>query len=418
MKKYIPRLVDNEVQRGLKTSGALLLQGPRACGKTSTAKQCTQSSIQLDRDTPETMLARNHPALALEGAKPRLLDECQAVPGVWNEVRHAVDEATDKGLFILTGSATPEEESARHSGAGRIRSVVMRTLSLAERQVPAQRVSLEQIIADNQEFTAGTEATVEDYAHWIVASGFPEFFTLDSEDAHELLIAYLDNMSEHDYPLLGGPRRDPRRFWSFLQGYAGLVAQPATGAAIRRRIGELSGARHEMAMETVNSLHDFATRLYLVEDQPAWATRLRSRTSLVQMPKRHLADPGLAVALLGAGPQHLLSDPETLGILFESMLVHDLRVYAQALRARGVFHLRDTKGRQEMDAVLELRDGTWIGFEAKLSHHQIDQAAEHLKSVATIVERPPAALLVIIPTGPAYQRSDGVWVVPLAALGP
>lgn len=228
--------------------------------------------------------------------------------------------------------------------------------------------------------------------------------------------SYLTEMSEHDYPELGGPRRDPRRFQSFLHAYAGLVAQPATAAAIRKRIGELSSATSTPAAETVNVIHDFATRLFLIEDQPAWSPRTRSKTSMVQMPKRQLADPGLAAALLGTGPDKLLGDLETLGILFEAQLVHDLRVYAQALRARGVFHLRDMKGREEIDAVVELRDGSWVGFEAKLSHNEVDAAAAHLKHVAAKLSSPPAALIVVIPSGPAFQRPDGVWVVPLAAL--
>ncbi|MHC2799276.1 uncharacterized protein ACUXA5_001582 [Corynebacterium hesseae] len=413
---YLPRIVDAEVERGLRVSGALFLKGPRASGKTSTARQFAKSVIQLDRDSPEANLARMQPALGLQGARPRLIDEWQVVPAIWNEVRHAVDDSPEKGQFLLTGSSTPNDDATRHSGAGRIRSIQLRTLSLAERELAAERVSLGAIIAGNQEPTAGTDATVADYARWIVAGGFPEFFDLDPLDAQEGMESYLTEMSEHDYPELGGPRRDPRRFQSFLHAYAGLVAQPATAAAIRKRIGELSSATSTPAAETVNVIHDFATRLFLIEDQPAWSPRTRSKTSMVQMPKRQLADPGLAAALLGTGPDKLLGDLETLGILFEAQLVHDLRVYAQALRARGVFHLRDMKGREEIDAVVELRDGSWVGFEAKLSHNEVDAAAAHLKHVAAKLSSPPAALIVVIPSGPAFQRPDGVWVVPLAAL--
>ena len=413
---YLPRIVDAELERGLRVAGALFLKGPRASGKTSTARQFAKSVIQLDRDSPEANLARMQPALGLEGARPRLIDEWQVVPAIWNEVRHAVDDSSEKGQFLLTGSSTPEDDAARHSGAGRIRSIQLRTLSLAERGDLAERVSLGAIINGSQDPTAGTDATVEDYARWIVAGGFPEFFGLDPLDAQEAMESYLTEMSEHDYPELGGPRRDPRRFQSFLRAYAGLVAQPATAAAIRKRIGELSSAAAMPAAETVNVIHDFATRLFLVEDQPAWSPRTRSKTTMVQMPKRQLADPGLAAALLAVGPEKLLGDLETLGILFEAQLVHDLRVYAQALRARGVFHLRDMKGREEIDAIVELRDGSWVGFEAKLSHNEVDAAAAHLLRVAKKVSSSPAALIVVIPSGPAFQRSDGVWVVPLAAL--
>lgn len=418
MPTYIPRLVDVEIERSLRSAGALVLQGPRACGKTFTARQFARSSVHLDRDTPEAQAIKMQPHLGLTGEAPRLLDEWQVVPALWNEVRHAVDDSGEKGQFILTGSATPAEEAERHSGAGRIRSVAMRTLTLAERGVPADRVSLQAISDGTQSMTAGSEANVEDYANWIVSGGFPGIFNNDPLDAQEMLQSYVYEMSEHDYPDIGGPRRDPRRFQSFLRAYAGLVAQPATATAIRRRIADLSSATGAPAAETVNVLHDFATRLFLVEDQPAWSPRVRSASTMVQLPKRHLADPGLAAALLGVSPEKLLVDLETLGTLFESLLVHDLRVYAQNLRARGVFHMRDTKGREEIDAVVELSDGSWLGFEAKLSHHGVDSAAAHLKGVAEKIVQPPTALIVVVPTGPAFQRADGVWVVPLAALAP
>lgn len=416
MKPYIDRIVDEEVRRGLRSAGALVIKGPRACGKTSTALQFANSAIRLDRQNEETAAARMQPSLGLKGERPRLIDEWQAVPAMWNEVRHAVDDSAEKGQFILTGSATPNEDAQRHSGAGRIRGVIMRTLSLAERNVDADPVSLAAIIDGTQEPTGGTAVNVQDYADLIVAGGFPEFFSLNPLDAQESMESYLFEMSEHDYPELGGPRRDPRRFHSFLRGYAGLIAQPATAAAIRRRIGELSGTAMTPAPDTVSILHDFASRLFLVEDQRAWSPSLRSKTELVQMPKRHLADPALAAALLGVGPDGLLRDLETFGMFFESQLVHDLQVYAQHARARGVFHLRDMKGRDEIDAVVELRDGRWAGFEAKLSHQQVDDAAAHLVKVAKKIDREPSALIVVIPTGPAFQRPDGVWVVPLAAL--
>ncbi|MDO5513161.1 ATP-binding protein [Corynebacterium sp.] len=415
MANYIPRIVDAELDRALRSSGAIFIKGPRACGKTATARQVAASEIRLDTPSPDVTLVEADPRLVLDGATPRLIDEWQAVPEVWNAVRHAVDDRQDTGQFILTGSATPATDALRHPGAGRIRSLTMRTMTIAER-VEGRRASWAALLDGSLEPGPGTEASVADYAEWLVSGGWPGFRGLDTLDAAEGVSSYLQEMSEHDYPEIGGMRRDPRRFISFLRAYAGLVAQPATAAAVRRRMGELSGA--EPAPGTVDTLHDFAARLFLIEDQPAWATTLRSRTSLVQMPKRHLADPSLAAALLGATPQRLLADLETLGILFESQTIHDLRVVAQANRARGVFHLRDSKGRDELDAVVENPDGSWVGVEVKLSHRQVEAAAEHLLSTAAKVERPPAALVVIIPTGPIVQLPNGVWVIPLACLAP
>lgn len=414
--------MDGEIERGLQNSGALLIKGPRACGKTSSAKQFAKSSISLDRNTAEVNLAKMEPASALAGEKPRLIDEWQEIPQIWNEVRHAVDEAGagTKGQFILTGSATPDDELKRHSGAGRIRSVKMRTMTLAERNVDptAEVVSLTKIIDGSQSNTLGSKASVTYYANWIVAGGFPGFIGLEPLDAQEGIESYLTEMSEHDYPELGGAKRDPRRFMAFLRAYAGLISQPATASAIRKRIGELSGSTAIPANETVNTFHDFANRLFLVEDQPAWSTNVRSKTQLVQTPKRQLADSALAAALLGIGPNALLQDLETFGILFEAQVVHDLRVFTQALRVKGIFHLRDMRARYEIDAILELRDGNWVGVEIKLSHQEIDKAANQLLSVSEKITTPPKALIVVIPSGPAIKRPDGVWVVPLTALRP
>ncbi|MFC6145735.1 ATP-binding protein [Corynebacterium nasicanis] len=415
MATYIPRIVDAELERALRVSGAVFIKGPRACGKTATARQIAASEVRLDVHGPDITLARINPVSILEGETPRLIDEWQAVPEVWNAVRHAVDDRQGKGQFILTGSATPATDALRHPGAGRMRSLTMRTMTISERN-DGHRASWARVLEGTLEPAPGTEATVADYAEWIVAGGWPGFHGLAPLDAADEVASYLQEMAEHDYPEIGGLRRDPRRFLSFLQAYAGLVAQPATGAAIRRRIGELSGA--EPAPGTVDALHDFASRLFLVEDQPAWATQLRSRTALAQMPKRHLADPSLAASLLGATPDRLLTDLETLGILFESQAIHDLRVVAQANRARGVYHFRDTKGRDEIDAVVENPDGSWVGVEIKLSHLQVETAAERLLATAEKVERPPSALVIIIPTGPVAQLPNGVWVIPLACLAP
>lgn len=417
MVTYSPRYVDAELAAGLAGSGAVAIRGPRACGKTATARQAANSEIRLDMETPETTLAAVDPSLALAGATPRLIDEWQVQPAIWNAVRHAVDDRQQKGQFILTGSATPADDARRHPGAGRIRSLVMRTMTIGERFPDASTAaSIKQLIDGSLSPSAGTTATVGDYADWILSGGWPGFQDLDPADAHDAVISYLTEMSEHDYVALGGRRRDPRRFFSFLAAYAGVVAQPATESAIRRRIGETSGA--EPAPATVTDLHDYATRLHLVEDQPAWSTALRSRTALIQIPKRQLADPSLAAALLGASSRRLLVDLETLGILFEAQAVHDLRVVAQANRARGVFHLRDQKGREEIDAVIELSDGGWVGIEVKLSHTQVDEAAAHLVQVSSKVANAPVALIVVIPTGPVVQRPDGVWVMPLASLRP
>ncbi|GAA4508885.1 ATP-binding protein [Brevibacterium yomogidense] len=416
MTAYLPRIVDNELARGLLTVGAVHIRGPRASGKTRTARQVCASEIRLDTESPEASLARMEPQSALPGPVPRLIDEWQAVPAIWNHVRHEVDDRAARGQFVLTGSATPADEAPRHSGAGRIRSLTMRTMTLQERGVDATPVSLASLFDGSLEPSSGTQASVSDYAEWMVRGGWPGWTDLDHMDAQDAVSSYLEEMSEHDFPELGGPRRDPRRFTAFLTAYAGLIGQPSTFAAIQRRMADVTGAAP--SAELVSSLHGFAERLFVLEDQPSWSTRLRSKTPLVQTPKRHLADVSLALSLLRAGRDRLLTDLQTLGIAFESLAVHELRVAAQAIRARGVFHLRDTKGRDEIDIIVEDADGAWAGFEVKLSHQRVDEAAHQLNAVASKVERAPAALAIIVPSGPVVRRSDGVWVIPLASLSP
>lgn len=420
MKSYIPRLVDAELERGLRASGAVEICGPRACGKTETARHAVNaaggSQISLDVAGTTMDLLRSAPGQILLGDTPRLIDEWQSLPQIWNLVRHEIDDRRRKGQFILTGSSTPEENSLRHSGAGRIRRLTMRTMSLYERGLNQGNLSLASLFEGTAEVRGEVDASVTDYISWMASGGWPGFLGLDTQDAADEVAAYIEQIEEHDYPIVGGMRRDPRRFGAFLRAYAGLIAQPATFAAVRRRIGEIS--QGEPSEQFVPLLHDFACRLFLVEDQPAWSPRLRSKAGLVQTPKRHLADVSLAMSLLGGAPERFEADPETLGILFESLVVHELRVYAQSIRARGVFHLRDGKGRLEIDAIIESRSGDWIGVEAKLSHLSVDEAAANLLRVASHIERSPSALVVVIPSGPVVRRRDGVWVVPLAALQP
>ncbi|GAA2183229.1 hypothetical protein GCM10009785_25930 [Brooklawnia cerclae] len=202
---------------------------------------------------------------------------------------------------------------------------------------------------------------------------------------------------------------------AFLRASAGLEAQPAPFAAMTRRIEADSSIA--VGPAAAPELFDFAARMHLVEDQPAWSPQLRSRSVLVQTPKRHMADPSLAAALLGAGTSRLLTEPRTLGFLYEGQVVHDLRVYAQAIGARGVFHYRDTKGRDEIDAVVEAADGRWIAVEAKLGESAVDAAARNLLRVTAKIARPPSACVVVVPTGVAHRRGDGVFVVPITVLG-
>lgn len=415
MTEYIPRVVDADIEQALASAGAVVLKGTRAVGKTESARRVVASELRLDSADPLAMLAREQPQAALPGKPPRLLDEWQLVPMLWNEVRHAVDDRRESGQFILSGSAMPEDDQIRHSGAGRFSEIMMRTMSFAETGHSTSGVSLGKLLAGGELEVTSSETSFESVVQRIVTGGWPGWFTLDESAAFARATAYVEGIALHDFAQVAGQRRNPRRFIDYLRAVAALSAQPATYAALTRRVQQSSNV--SLGSATLPQLHELAERMFLVEDQPAWSPKLRSRSTAVQTPKRHLADPSLAAALLGARTARLLLEPETLGFIFESQVVHDLRVYGQANGARGVFHFRDTKGRDEIDVVVEGSDGSWLAIEVKLGAGAVDAAAENLLRITPKFERPPVACVVVTPSGVAHRRSDGVLVVPLTVLG-
>lgn len=416
MTEYLSRVVDSEIEVALGSSGALVIEGARAVGKTATAGRHAQSELRLDSLDPLAVLAREMPSAALDGAVPRLLDEYQLVPGLWNEVRRAVDDRQQPGQYILTGSAAPSDDPYRHSGAGRFRHITMRTMTFHETSNSTGDVSLQALLGGHAPPLAQSPTGLQDVISRLVTGGWPGWINAPERDARQLALSYLDDISQHIFPQIAGGRRDPRRLLAFLRAFASLTAQSASFAATSRRLEEEATVR--IGAASIPELHDFASRMYVVEDQPAWSPQLRSRSAAIQTPKRHLCDPSLAAALLGAGSDRLLLEPATLGFLFESQVVHDLRVYAQACRARGVYHYRDEKGRDEIDAVIESEDGSWVAVEVKLGQAAVDLAAANLLRVTAKVVRPPIACVVVVPVGVAHTRADGVLVVPLTVLGP
>lgn len=416
MDDYISRLIDAEVSDGLDSSGAVVIRGARAVGKTESARQFAASELRLDSADPRVMLAREQPATALSGDTPRLLDEWQLIPELWNEVRHEVDDRRTTGQFILSGSASPDDDALRHSGAGRFTQINMRTLSFLESTDSTGAVSLAQLLDSMPTELTESPSEFIDVIRRIVSGGWPGWIHAQESRATSRASSYIDDISEHDFPQIAGSRRDPRRLRAYLRAVADVSAQPATYAAMARRMQEQSNL--SVSQSTVPMLHDLSHRLFLIEDQPAWSPKLRSRTAQLQTPKRHLADPSLACVLLDSGIERLLLEPETLGFLFESQVVHDLRVYAQSIRARGVFHYRDSKGRDEIDVIVEGQNGDWVAFEVKLGTQAVETAAENLIRVASKIERPPKAMVVVVPAGIAHVRRDGVHVVPISTLGP
>ena len=397
--------------------GAVVIEGPRACGKTATARQIAASEVLLDVDSNARAAIEVDPALVLDGPTPRLLDEWQIEPAIWNHVRRAIDDRSGPGQFILTGSAVPPDDITRHTGAGRISRLRMRPMSLFETGRSSGGISLSELLEGSVSPVADPGLSVAGLAKEIALGGWPGLRGRSVEDALLAVRDYLEEIARVDVGRVDGTQRDPSRVTRLL---ASLARNVATHAAATTLAEDTGGADGPLKDDTVREYLAALERLMVVEDQPAWAPHLRSKHRLRTASKRHFVDPSLAVAALGATPDRLLGDLNLLGFLFESLVVRDLRVYAQATGAR-VSQYRDSGG-LEVDAIVEAGDGRWMAFEVKLGQGQIDAAAASLERFAARIDTTkcgsPALLGVIVATGYGYRRKDGVAVIPIGALGP
>lgn len=412
---YLPRVVDDELRRRLDAAGAVVIEGPKACGKTETAKRLAGSVVLLDVDAQALAAARVDPSLVLDGPIPRLLDEWQVEPGIWNHVRRAVDERQAAGQFILTGSSVPPDDVDRHTGAGRFSFLRMRPMSLAESGHTSGQVSFSEMFAGVPVRAADSGMTVPRLAELITIGGWPAQQGASVGAAAQAAIDYLHQVCTVDVARVGGARRDPAKVEALVRSLARNVA---TEVAITTLAADAGSADGELSRVTVSEYLTVLERLMVIEDQPAWAPHLRSTRQLRSSAKRHFADPSLAVAALRAGPDRLLQDLNFFGLLFESLVVRDLRVLSQPLGG-SVLHYRDNKG-LEVDAIVELADGRWAAFEIKLGQTAIDQAATSLSKFRDVVDierrGEPAVLGVITATGYGYVRDDGIAVIPIGTL--
>lgn len=415
---YLPRVVDGLLAARLASAGAVLIEGPKACGKTRTAEQVARSAAYLDRDESSLQALQVDPALVLAGAPPQLVDEWQ-LDGtrVWNHVRTQVDTRSAPGQFILTGSAVPDEDVRRHSGAGRFARLTMRPMSLYESGDSEGAISLRDLLSGNRPQTPADAMTVQRLADLIVRGGWPLNLRMQPGDAGAANRDYLRTIAEVDLPRLSGPRRDPARVMRFIQAVARNTAMEHV---VTKLAAEAAGDDASLSRPSAHEYQDALIRLMVLELQPAWSTHLRSRARLRDRARTHLVDPSLAAAALDATPTKLLRDLNTLGLLFESLVLRDLRVYADAVDA-AVYHYRDSDG-LEVDAVVEARDGTWGAFEVKLGTGQVDEAASNLLRFAAKVDTDkvgaPAVLGVITGNGYGLARPDGVVTIPVGAFGP
>ncbi len=418
MTRYSPRIVDSEMRELLGATGCVVIEGVRGCGKTTTAREFAASEVLLDVDEDARHLADADPAEVLKGPAPRLIDEWQLEPRIWNHVRRAVDDRRLPGQFILTGSAIPADDATRHTGMRRIVRLRLRPMSLHEAGRSSGAISLNNLLAGNPIAAGEHTISLGEVAELICRGGWPESVDWPLARCLRANRGQVDEVARTDIREVDGVRRNPQRVRLLLRSLARNVG---TAVAISKLAADL-GARDNGPIKphTASDYLNALERIMIVEDQPAWATHLRSRAILRKRPVRHFVDPSLAVAALGADPDRLLKDFKFLGFLFESMVVRDLRVYAQAADA-DVFHYRED-GRLEVDAVVQARDGRWAAFEVKLGPRMVEEGARNLLRLAERVDQrlvgPPQALGVIVASGYGYTRPDGVGVIPIGALGP
>ena len=418
---YKPRIIDKKVKEYLKAFGAVCIEGPKWCGKTWTSSYHCRSEIYIgdpNNNFQNRKLAELSPDLVLEGETPRLIDEWQEVPAIWDAVRYRVDQRTEKGQFILTGSATPNHKGILHSGAGRIAKLRMRPMSLFESGDSSGLVSLESICKGEMKPVMTGDVDLRRLIRYIIRGGWPGSLMLDIEQAALLPAEYLKAVIDDDVFRMDGIRRDTRKMMQLLRSLARNESTTATNRVLVRDIKDVDG--EDVDSNTVSAYLDIFKRLFITDNIPAFSTGVRSSVRIKQSEKRHLADPSLACALLNVTASGLINDLETLGFLFESLCERDLRIYAESFGA-SLYHYQNYNN-QEIDAVIELSDGRWCALEIKLGANQIDAAADNLLKIKHQMEndpkgQPPSVCCVLCGmSNAAYIRPDGVFVIPVTAL--
>ena len=424
---YLPRIVDKLLEERLAASGAVLIVGPKWCGKTTTAEQQAKSVLKLqDPDKTKAYLAtaETKPSLLLQGENPRLIDEWQMAPVLWDAVRNAVDERGEEGLFILTGSTTVDDRAIMHSGTGRISRMVMYPMSLFESKESNGKISLKELFMDSDYDIDGVTSglSIENLVFAACRGGWPSSLRKKTEKA-KLYEAqnYIANICESDASTVDGVKRSPERVKAVLQSYARNIS---TLAADKTILEDVSSNYMDVSESTLFSYLNALERLYVIEDIPAWCPRIRSATAMRSSKKKGFSDPSIAAASLALSPETLLQDFNTFGFIFECLCFRDLKVYSQALGGR-VSYYHDRYG-LEADCVLHLDDGRYALIEFKLGNKGIEDGAAHLTQLKTLIKkaneekrarlREPDLLIVITGGEMAYTRNDGVKIIPIGCL--
>ncbi len=422
MSSYKPRIADALLARKLRGKGAVIVEGPKWCGKTTTAEQLAKSVLYMSKpeDLKENLLMADiDPYSLLEGETPRLIDEWQIAPGLWDAVRFEVDHRGGVGHFILTGSAVPPRTAEMvHSGTGRFSRMKMRPMSLYESMESSGKISLGDLFSQPKKVFANNDLGIAELAFLICRGGWPSSIDMEQDVALDQAFDYFDAVVNVDISRVDDVRRDSERAKRLMKSYSRHQGTQTTYTVIRDDIA--ANDSDFLTEDTVYSYTNALRKIFVIEDMPAWNPNLRSKTAIRTSDTRYFVDPSIAAASLGLGPKDLLGDLNTMGLLFETLCVRDLRVYADSLFG-NVYHYRDKSG-LECDAVVHLRDGSYGLIEIKLGGDRlIEEGSRNLKALSEKIDttkmKEPSFLMVLTGTGKyAYRREDGIYVVPIGCL--
>lgn len=422
MSEYRQRIVDDILLDKLEAKGAVLIEGPKWCGKTTTALQVAKSVIRMDDPTKRDeniVMSELNPVMILRGDTPRLIDEWQIAPKIWDAVRYEVDSRGEEGQFILTGSAVPvESKEITHSGTGRFTWLTMRTMSMYESGESNGDISLEALFDAPDKIYAVNEQDINSLAYIICRGGWPRAIGMREKAALSQAVDYYDAVIKSDINRADGVNKNPERVKRLMRSYARHQGAQVANTILRDDIAanDSEGLSDETVMSYVNALK----KIFVVEDMPAWSPNLRSKTAIRTSDTRYYVDPSIAAAALGIGPKDLLSDLNTFGLLFETLCVRDLRVYAEYIGGE-VYHYRDKTG-LECDTVIHLRNGSYGFAEIKLGGEKlIEEGAANLKALRDKIDttkmKEPSFMMIIVGVGSfAYRRDDGIYIVPIGCL--
>jgi len=416
--KYLPRISDSILKSHLEAMGAVLIEGAKWCGKTSTARQMAGSILMLqdpDQQEKYKIATQTKPSLLLRGDTPRLLDEWQMYPVLWDAVRFAVDQRGEVGQFILTGSTVPTDGATMHTGTGRITRMLMHPMSLYESGDSTGEISLRNLFVGKHDIEGFSKLSIEKIAYLTCRGGWPGAIKLEEKAALHVATAYLEAIVNADIQRVDGIEKNPDRVRLLLRSIARNVCTLATAKTI---IDDVAANEVSMTEKTYTSYMNALKRIFVVENSPAWQPSLRSKTAIRSSEKRNFVDPSIGIAALQASPDNLLDDFETFGFFFESLCTRDIRVYTQALGGE-VYHYRDRSG-LEADMIIRLHNGQWAAIEVKMGSKQIDEAAENLIALRERIDTSrvgePAFLMVLTGGEYAYRRKDGVLNIPIGCL--